>query len=122
MIAGFQHELIVLPAAARSEIPARLGSAGITVAPSQKSIPEKFKDAGVIYECRQNKGTAEILIIDDARMLAGHRSLVAVLVSPGRGALADWLSGTTDGALRKKIHEVLYAFRNEVTTQQSACT
>ena len=110
MIAGFQHELIVLPAAARSDIPARLRSAGIDVATSQQPGPAKFRGAGAIFVCRENKGSAEILVMDEKSMPPEHRSMAAVLIFPGRGKLADWFSGTTDRALRNKIHEVLYAF------------
>jgi hypothetical protein len=117
MMAGFQHELIVLPAAMRPQIPARLRSAGIDVTPSEQPAPAKFKGAGTIFVCRENKGSAEILIVDDASLLPEHRSMVAVLIFPGR--LADWFSGTTDQPLRNKIHQVLYAFKTEVAAQQT---
>jgi hypothetical protein len=113
MLAGFQHELIVLPASAKDQIRAQLQSAGIVVFPSSKSIPDKFKNAGILYECKENKGTAEILIMDEAEMLREHRSMAAVLIFPGRGALGDWFSGTTDKILREKIHDVLYALKSE---------
>ncbi len=119
MISGIQHELIILPAEVRPHIPDRLRSAGIEVAPSQKSAPAKFKDAGTIYACIENKGSAEILVIDETHMQPEHRSMVAVLIFPGRGGLADRLFGTTDQALRTKIHEVLYAYKSEITQPSS---
>jgi|SRR5436853_7355589 len=117
MISGFQHELIVLPAAARPHIPGRLQRAGVDVAPSQQPAPAKFKDAGTIYVCWEGNGTAEILVMNEASLAPEHRSMVAVLIFPGRGSLADWFSGTTDRALRNKIQETLYAFKSEIPAQ-----
>ena|SRR5437660_5487421 len=117
MISGFQHELIVLPAAARRHILGRLQSAGVDVAPSQQPAPAKFKAAGTTYVCREGKGTAKILVMNEASLPPEHRSMVAVLIFPGRGSLADWFSGTTDRALRNKIHEALYAFKSETPAQ-----
>jgi len=117
MISGLQHELIVLPAAARLHIPGRLRSAGMDVVPSQQPAPLKFKDAGTIYVCREGKGSAEILVMDEASLPPEHRSMVAVLIFPGRGSLADWFCGTTNRALRNKVHETLYAFKSEIPAQ-----
>jgi hypothetical protein len=117
MISGFQHELIVLPAAAKAHIPGRLRSAGMDVAPSQQPAPAKFRGAGTIYVCREGKGSAEILVMDEAPLPPEHRSMAAVLIFPGRGGLADWFAGTTDRALRGKIHETLYAFKSEIPAQ-----
>lgn len=117
MIEGIQHELILLPASARQQIPECLQKAGIEVAPPQKTLPAKFKDAGTVFTCKEGSGTADILVMDEAQMPPEHRSMVPVLIFPGRGALSDWLHGTTDRALRGKIHQVLYAFKTEITTQ-----
>jgi hypothetical protein len=119
MFPGLQHELIVLPASAKQQIPARLQSAGIIVNPSNKPVPEKFKNAGIIYECKENKGTAEILIMDEAGMLPEHRSMAAILIFPGRSALGDWFSGTTDKILREKIHEVLCGLKSEMADRSA---
>jgi hypothetical protein len=118
MITEFQHELIVLPAAARAGIPARLQSAGIEVAPTVTKVPTKLKDLGVILTCTEDRGSAKIFIMDEASTPPEHRSMAAVLILPGRGGLADWLRGTTDRRLRHKIHEVLYAFKSEISAQQ----
>jgi hypothetical protein len=119
MMAGFWYELIVLPAAARDDIPDRLRSAGIDVRPAEKKVPAKFKDSGVILTCTQHNGSAEIIIMDEASMPQEHRSMVAVLIFPGRGRLADWFCRTTDQSLRHKIHEVLYAFKSEISARQN---
>src|SRR5258706_10240042 len=119
MIAGFQHELIVLPAAARPHIPARLRRAGIDVAPSQQPAPAKLAGSGTIFECRENNGSAQILIMDETSTLPEHRSMALVLIFPVRGKLAEWFSGTMDQQLRNKIHKVLYAFKSEVAAQQT---
>lgn len=114
MMSNLQHELIVLPAAARPEIPARLRSVGMDVIPSQQPLPANFKGAGTLFVCRENKGSAEIFIIDHDALLPEHGSMVAVLILPGRGRLADWFSGTKDLPLRDKIHSVLYALKSEL--------
>jgi len=108
----FTHELVLLPVSVKERIPARLQSAGIVVVASNKPVPEKFK-AGTIYECKENKGTAEILIVGEAGMPPDTKQFAAVLILPGRGTLGDWFSGATDRILRDKIHEVLYALKSE---------
>src|SRR5262245_16348923 len=108
MFASIQHELILLPASARQGIIDCLHQAGIEAVPSQDALPPNFKNAGTAFACKEKTGAADILIVDESQMPPEHRGTVPVLIFPGRGALSDWLHGTTDRALREKIHRVLY--------------